>query len=522
MDAAHHTATHDMTPNMTSFEPTPNMSTFDAASHTENMDGRHTPDDEHEPCIRTNAGSGGHNLSPTDPDSPMSWSILKKVYVSACSFFFVFVIMYGTTTYTAAISAIPEAFGVSQRVAVLGFTMPFFGVFFAPIYTPHLSERHGRRPIYFTSFPLFCLCVIVIGLATNISTLLAFRFLAGLFGGPCVVLIEGTFADVWPANKTVTYYSFLTLASYLGAAAGPIIGGFVFAAKGPAWLSWVTLIFATAALAFGSFMPETYGREILRTRIRYNKSGIRLPCAQSGVTFSEMTHITVLTPVKMLFTEPLVILISLYLGLNFAVVFQWFISVPAALGATYGFGVRQSGLAFVSAIVGVILALLTSSLIEALLSSRAKRNMEDIEKRLVPAMFGAFLAAGSLFWVAFTATPSIHYLAPISGTAVYVWGNAMVLISFISYLFDAYPPAGTLSALTTAACFRLVCAGTVPVFILDMLTNLGGAWTFSLFGIISGVMTPFPFVLYWFGPHWRSKSRYGARWTAIPEVHTME
>lgn len=91
MDAPHHTATYDMTPNMTSFEPTPNMSAFDAAAHTENMGGRHTPDDEHEPCIRTNAGSGGHNLSPTDPDSPMSWSILKKVYVSACSFFFVFV-----------------------------------------------------------------------------------------------------------------------------------------------------------------------------------------------------------------------------------------------------------------------------------------------------------------------------------------------------------------------------------------------------------------------------------------------
>jgi MFS family permease len=130
--------------------------------------------------------------------------------------------MYGTTTYTVAVGAIPEAFGVSQRVAVLGFTMPFFGVFFAPIYTPHLSERYGRRPIYFTSFPLFCLCVIVIGLATNVSTLLAFRFLAGLFGGPCVVLIEGTFADVWSANKTVTYYSFLTLASYLGAAAGMV------------------------------------------------------------------------------------------------------------------------------------------------------------------------------------------------------------------------------------------------------------------------------------------------------------
>ncbi|KAH6959533.1 major facilitator superfamily domain-containing protein [Fusarium avenaceum] len=467
------------------------------------VDGRHSPDDEHQPCLRSNgASSGGHNLSPTDPDSPMSWPFLKKAYVSATSFLFVFVIMYGTTTYTAAIGAIPAAFGVSQRVAVLGYTLPFFGVFFAPIYTPHLSERYGRRPIYFTSFPLFCLCVVVIGLATNISTLLAFRFLAGLFGGPCIVLIEGTFADVWPAHKTVTYYSFLTLASYLGAASGPIIGGFVFVAKGPTWLSWVTLMFATAALAFGSFMPETYGREILRVRIRYNRSGIILPCAQSGITLSEMTHITLLTPLKMLFTEPLVILISLYLGLNFAVVFQWFISVPAALGVTYGFD---------------------SSLLESLLSSQAKHGMNYLERRLVPAMFGSILVAGSLFWVAFTATPSIHYLAPVSGTAVYVWGNAMVLISFISYLFDAYPPAGTLSALTTAACFRLICAGVVPIFILDILDNLSGAWTFSLFGIISGITATFPFTLYWFGPHWRSSSKYGARWkSSAVEAHTME
>lgn len=128
--------------------------------------------------------------------------------------------MYGTTTYTAAISAIPEAYDISQRTAILGFTLPFFGVFFAPIYTPHLAERYGRRPIYFMSFPLFLMCVIVIGLATKASTLLAFRFLAGYFGGPCVVLIEGTFADVWDGRRTVTYYSFLTLASYLGAAAG--------------------------------------------------------------------------------------------------------------------------------------------------------------------------------------------------------------------------------------------------------------------------------------------------------------
>ena len=98
--------------------------------------------------------------------------------------------------------------------------MPFFGVFFAPLYTPHVVERYGRRPLYFTALPLFSLCVIVIGLAQDFNLLLAFRFFAGLFGGPMAVLIEGTFADIWSAEYTVTYYSFLTLASFSGAAFG--------------------------------------------------------------------------------------------------------------------------------------------------------------------------------------------------------------------------------------------------------------------------------------------------------------
>lgn len=263
-------------------------------------------------------------------------------------------------------------------------------------------------------------------------------------------------------------------------------------------------------MAFGAFMPETYGREILRTRIRYNRSGIRLPCAQSGVTISEMARITFLTPLKMLFAEPLVILITLYLGLNFAVLFQWFISVPAALNAAYGFDVKQAGLAFLSALSGVVLAMVSSSSLEALFSKPAKHGMDSIEKRLIPAMFGSFFVTGSLFWVAFTAKPTFHYLIPICGTAFYVWGNAMILISFISYLFDAYPPAGTLSALTTAACFRVACAGIVPLFILDMLKDLDGDWTFSIFGILSAIMGTFPFILYWFGLSWRTKSKYSA------------
>lgn len=302
---------------------------------------------------------------------------------------------------------------------------------------------------------------------------------------------------------------------------GPIIGGFVLASKGPAWLSWVTLFFATVAMAYGCAMPETYAREILRTRIRYQKSNIILPCAESGVTLPQMIRITVIHPLKMLVSEPLVIMVSLYLGLNFGLVFQWFISVPAVLTGVYGFSDRRNGLAFLSAVGGTILAVLSSIFLEAITTRRAKHNKHNIESRLWPAMVGSLLIVGSLFWIGWTAKPSFSYFVPIFGTAVFVWGNAMILISFISYLFDAYPPAGTLSALTVAASFRLVCAGIVPIFILNMITNLGGAWAFSTFGIIAAVMILFPVILYKFGAKIRARSPYSQGGMSVVETEMM-
>jgi MFS family permease len=104
--------------------------------------------------------------------------------------------------------------------AIAGFSLYLFGIAFAPIYTPHLSERYGRSPVYMVALPMWMLFVLGTGFAQNFATVAICRFFAGLVGGPCLVLIEGTFADVWSASLTGTYYSFLTLASYVGAACG--------------------------------------------------------------------------------------------------------------------------------------------------------------------------------------------------------------------------------------------------------------------------------------------------------------
>jgi DHA1 family multidrug resistance protein-like MFS transporter len=96
----------------------------------------------------------------------------------------------------------------------------------------------------------------------------------------------------------------------------------------------------------------------------------------------------------------------------------------------------------------------------------------------------------------------------VIGTAVYVWGNAMIIFSLIPYLFDAYPPAATLSALTIAASGRIVFAGALVLVIVQDFTGVGGNWALSIFGFISIALWPFPFALFRYGKIWRENSKF--------------
>ena len=465
----------------------------------------------------------GHHLSPSDPDNPQNWSIFKKIYASAVATAFTFSVGYGITAYTAGITGVMQEFNVSMTTAILGLSLPLFGAFFAPIYTPHLSERFGRAPVYFCSLPPFALFILGSGWAQNWTTLAACRFFAGLFGAPSLVLIEGTYADIWAAQTTVTYYSFLTLASFLGTGFGPIINGFVFAAKDWRWTQWTTLMITLAAYLFGIGMPETYGREIVRTRARRAGVPHKLMPAESGTTIPAMARITIINPLIMIVSDPITILTSLYLGFNFGVLFSFFISIPAVLHLTYDFTIQQIGIAFNAAIAGSLLAAGICILIDQAIFGYLSKSTHQtgtttgprIEYRLIPAMVGSILLIVSFFWVANTAAPNFHHTIPIIATAVYVWGNMSVLVSFVSYLFDAYPPAGTLSALTAAACFRIACAGVIPLVIIQMIMGLTGKWTYQTFGIIAIVMAGIPVVLFLFGERWRHSSKYGAKAMAM-------
>ena len=290
-----------------------------------------------------------------------------------------------------------------------------------------------------------------------------------------LVLIEGTFADVWSADVTVSYYAVLTLSPFVGTACGPLIGGFLATLEsGWRWTQWMTLILTLGAYLFAIGMPETYPREIQRIRAKKTGKQLDLAPAQSGVTLRDMAFVTIVQPLMMMVTDPIVLMLSLYTGFIFATIFQFFVAVPVVLNLTYNFSVADAGVAFTAAIAGVVIATFTSGLCDRLtrphVSARTHDGKVPEEYRMLPGMIGGIGMTTSFFWIAWTATPKTSYLSPICGTGLFIWGAASVITASISYLFDAYPPRGTLSALTAAACFRIFLAGLIPLFIIPSKT----------------------------------------------------
>ena len=198
---------------------------------------------------------------------------------------------------------------------------------------------------------------------------------------------------------------------------------------------------ALSAYLFGIGLPETYPREILRRRARRAGVHHNLAPALSGVSIGDMAKVTVVDPLVQLVSEPIVVLVTFYLCFNWGVLFSWFIAVPAVLESVYNFNVSQVGLAFISAIAGSLVAALTSIIIERVTIAMIGKTSHDglvegvvdVEYRLIPAMLGGIGMTASLFWIGWTADPTISWASPVIGTGFYVWSSMLILVRLSLY-----------------------------------------------------------------------------------------
>ena len=184
------------------------------------------------------------------------------------------------------------------------------------------------------------------------------RFLAGTFASPGLFVGTSTIMDAWPINDRSLPLAFHCTSSLLGLTLAPLIGACVVKAENWRWTQYV-ILFAFAACAVPVVtIRETCKNTILqRRRIESNRK------ATAGAT----VRTTFARPLRMLVTEPIVLMGSLCISLVLALLFAAFTAFPMVFQQVYAFDLQQQGVTLVGMVVGVVVGLLILSMHNALI-----------------------------------------------------------------------------------------------------------------------------------------------------------
>ncbi|KAF7318168.1 MFS general substrate transporter [Mycena chlorophos] len=453
-----------------------------------------------------------------DPEDPRNWSSLWRWYITLVVALAVVAVAFGSAVVTGDFEDIESEFGVSEVVTALSVSLMVVGFGIGPLAWSPLSELYGRRPLWIIPSAFYVIFNIPCAVAPNIQTLLICRFFCGLFASAPLTLAGGTISDIWDNNERGLAIAIFAAAPYGGPVLGPIVGGFVGEKLGWRWILWVNMIFAGVILLLCGTLPETYAPTILRkraARIRAETGRADIVTEQELFkrSFSQILTETLIRPFQMIATEPILLLMSLYIALIYGLLYAFFFSFPVVFGEDYHFSDGLVGLTFCSVLIGLGLALLVTPLLERnyLKRAAAKGGHADPEDRLVGMLIGGPFVPISLFIFGWTSPPYVapgggNWVGPAAAGIPFGFGMVVIYFSANAYLIDAFP-GYVASALAAKTVIRSGAGAAMPLFIVQMFHGLGNGWAASLLAFVSLGMVPIPFLFYRFGKAIRRKSK---------------
>jgi DHA2 family multidrug resistance protein len=121
-----------------------------------------------------------------------------------------------------------------------------------------LATRFGRKEVMILSVAGFTLSSIACGTATNLTSIVVYRFLQGMSGAGMVPLSQATLLDINPPEKHGQAMALYGMGSMFGGIIGPALGGWL-----TEWLSWRAVFLinvpfgALACIGMYLFMPPS-------------------------------------------------------------------------------------------------------------------------------------------------------------------------------------------------------------------------------------------------------------------------
>ena len=423
-----------------------------------------------------------------------------------------------STIMAPALSTIAKELDMNNVEAVMALSAYMLATAFGPLVIGPLSEIYGRRPIMHASNIWFLIWNIVCGFANTKGLLIAARFLAGFGASAIYSLAGGVLGDVWRPEQRGKSLGIYLLIPLLGAAVGPIIGGFMAARTTWRWMFWSTSAFQAVmiVLCIPAF-HETYAPLILHRRAeskrrttgdpRYYTAAERL---DAGKSVSGVLRQSLSRPLRLLAFHPIIQIIALLSAFYYGILYIVLSTFSEMWVTSYHESVEISGLHYVAVTLGEIAGSeVGGPLMDFVFGKlRDRASGETAPEYHLPLMLpAAILAPLGLIMYGWTAHFRSFWFTVDIGVFIATFGMQMTGQPIQAYVIDAYPDH-TSSATAASQFVRSLTVFTFPLFAPKMYDALGYGWgntTVAFVALAIGV--PAPLLLWKFGKRLRAKAR---------------
>ncbi|CEL03908.1 Putative Synaptic vesicle transporter SVOP and related transporters [Aspergillus calidoustus] len=460
-------------------------------------------------------------VGPDDKDMPHNWPALARMVAGLNVLLLNFSFYAASALFTPSVSGIEEEFGATAAEGTLGLSLFVIAYGIGPLILSPLSSLPtlGRSPVYVLGCLAFCLFNIGTALAKNLQTVLVLRFFGGFAGSTPISVGGASLMEIFKPNEFPYAIAFYAVSGVCGPVLGPILGTLVI----KRWNTWTATLWLLSGIAAFTtvstffFLPETLSENILLRRAKRLREQTGNPAYYSEAEIQSPTTNLALRIVKdmgddlkLACLDPVILFVNMNTMLVYGVLYLWFEFFPFVFDGIYHFTAIQQGLAFFGILVGAAVSVV--GYILWLYYSYQPRLADpnivvEPEARLVPGQIGALCIPVCLFIFAWTSRESVHWIAPIIGTAFFAPGFYLMFQSVLNYLGESYPRHAA-SVFAGNTFFRSSFGGALPLAAPRMLKSLGIGWASSTLGFISIAMVPLPFILQRYGKKLRSWSRF--------------
>ena len=193
---------------------------------------------------------------------------------------------------------------------------------------------------------------------------------------------------------------------------------------------------------------------------------------------------------------------------SWSVLYLTFSSIPLVFSTNHHFSTQQNGAVFAAMCVGAILSTILSIYQEKVARHYGKVSA-TAEGRLYFSCIESVLMPIGLFWFGWTSFPSIHWIVPTLAIGCATMGIFSIYLAVFNYLADTYHRYAS-SALAAQSFCRNMLGGVFPLVTSAMFHKMTFAGASSFLGGLGAVLTIVPWVLVFYGPRIRARSKFAS------------